>query len=83
MVTRTVQSREIPQDISILSDRVLVSTNIREISVPTDDNGEMTTAYEFTQAEYGKDEYIAYFSERDRSDIDYIAMMTDVDLEEA
>lgn len=64
MVTRTVQSGEIPQDISILSDKVLVSTNIREISVPTDDNGKMTTAYEFTQTEYGKDEYIGLLNEQ-------------------
>ena len=64
MVTRTVQSGEIPQDIRILSDKVLVATDIHEISVPTDDNNEIVTMYEYTQMEYGKDEYIALLNEQ-------------------
>ena len=64
MTTRTVQSGEIPQDIRILSDKVLVATDIHEISVPADDNGETVTMYEFKCTEYGKDEYIGLLNEQ-------------------
>ena len=80
MTTRTVQSGSYPQAVRILSDKVLMATDIHTVSQPVDDN-ETVTMYEYTQTEFSKDEYFTYLAEKERSDIDYIAMMADVDLE--
>ena len=65
MISRIVHSGERPQEIRILSDKVLVTSDIREIAVPNiGGNGEETTMYEYQQTEYGKDEYIGTLQER-------------------
>lgn len=46
-------------------------------------DGELITYFEYQSAILSHVEYLAYIAEKERSDIDYIAMMTDVDLEEA
>ena len=82
MTIKTVQSNSNPQEIRILSDKVLTATNVREVTV-SDMDGD-TTMYEDTQTEYSKDEYIAYMQNRlahNTANIDYIAMMTDVEIE--
>lgn len=80
MTTRTVQSGSYPQAVRILSDKVLTATDIHTVSQPADNN-ETATMYEYTQTEFSKDEYYMWLAEKERSDIDYIAMMADVDLE--
>ena len=82
MTTRTVQSGSYPQAVRILSDKVLTATDVKVLNIPNiGGNGEETTMYEYTQTEFTKDEYYMWIAEKERSDIDYIAMMADVDLE--
>lgn len=45
-------------------------------------DGEMQTYFEYQCAVLSKTEYNTYLEEQNRSDIDYIAMMSDIDLEE-
>lgn len=58
MITRIVQSGETPREIRILSDKVLVASEIHEVTA------DETVMYEYTQTEYGKDEYIGYMQSR-------------------
>ena len=81
MITRTVQSGVSPQEIRILADKVLTASNVREVTASDRDG---TIMYEYTQTEYTKDEYIKHMQNRlahNTANIDYIAMMTDVDLD--
>ena len=39
--------------------------------------------YEYLEATFTPIQYQSYLAEKQRSDIDYIAMMSDIDLEEA
>lgn len=58
MITRIVQSGETPQKVRILSDKVLVASEVREVTV------DETVMFEYTQTEYSKDEYIGYMQNR-------------------
>lgn len=58
MITRIVQSGETPQEVRILVDKVLVASEVREVTV------DETIMYEYTQTEYSKDEYIVYMQDR-------------------
>lgn len=65
MQKRTVQSGGMPLDTQILSDKVLINTDIKVINIPNiGGNGEETDMYEYTQIEYTKDEYIALLNEQ-------------------
>ena len=65
MQKRTVQSGGMPLNIQILSDKVLVNTDVKVINIPNiGGNGEETDMYEYTQTEYTKDEYIALLNEQ-------------------
>lgn len=65
MQIRTVQSGAMPKAVQILSDKVLVNTEVKVISIPNiGGNGEETEMYEYTQAEYTKNEYIALLNEQ-------------------
>lgn len=46
-------------------------------------DGETETYFEYQCAVLSNAEYTAYLEEQNRSNIDYIAMMSDIDLEEA
>ena len=46
------------------------------------EDGSTTTYYEYDEVALSLAEYQAYQSEKARSDIDYIAMMSDIELEE-
>lgn len=84
IIHKNVESGSYPEAVKILTDKVLVADNVRQeqrVEEFADVERESITVYIYDVTEYTKDEYIAYFSERDRSDIDYIAMMTDVELE--
>lgn len=58
MITRIAQSGEAPQEVRILSDKVLVASDAHEVTV------DETVIFEYTQTEYGKDEYIGYMQNR-------------------
>lgn len=45
-------------------------------------SGETYTYYEYLEAKVPKEEYQAHLQQQQRADIDYIAIMTGVDLEE-
>lgn len=78
MITRIAQSGETPQEIRILSDKVLVASDVHEGTV------DEAVMYEYTQTEYSKDEYIGYMQNRlahNTANLDYIAMMSDIDLD--
>jgi hypothetical protein len=61
MITRIVQSGETPQEVRILSDKVLVASDVHEVTV------DETIMYEYTQTEYSKNEYIGYIAEQAES----------------
>lgn len=58
MITRIVQSGETPQEVRILVDKVLVASDVHEVTV------DETIMFEYTQTEYSKDEYIGYMQNR-------------------
>ena len=60
---------------------VYFNRNITEVEREQPE-GDSIIMYEFETASLSQDEYKMYLIEKERSDIDYIAMMTDVDLEE-
>ena len=60
---------------------VYLHKDIREV-VREDIEGKVITMYEYLEATLTPVEYQAYVAEKQRSDIDYIAMMSDIDLEE-
>ena len=65
MQIRTVQSGAMPKDIRILSDKVLIASDIKTLQIPNiGGNGEETEMYEYTQTEYTKDEYIGLLNEQ-------------------
>lgn len=47
-----------------------------------DADGETVTYYEYQSAVLSKAEYNMYLTEKLQSDVDFLAMMTDVDMEE-
>ena len=47
-----------------------------------DTDGETVTYYEYQSAVLSKAEYNMYLTEKLQSDVDFLAMMTDVDMEE-
>ena len=65
---------------------VYVHTDIHEVEVPDHDDPEQThIEYEYHEYTYDKDEYIELMSnneEKMNSDILYIAMMSDIDLDD-
>ena len=73
----TAQSDARPEEIDINSSKVYVyiRRNIKEISVE-DENGDSVTRYEFEETKVDKVAY-SFFAPQ----IDYLAMMTDVDLD--
>ena len=65
-----------PQPIVIDEYSVWVNTDIEEIEI-TDEQG-ISIEYEFNQAQYTKDEFIL----KTHADMEYIAMMSEVDFDE-
>ena len=62
---------------------VYIRKDVQEIQVKTDisdENSETVTMYEYDEAKLTKPEYQSYLMEQQQSQIDYIAMMTDVEL---
>ena len=53
----------------------------RNVEEKTDENDNVY--YEYDECKLTKAEYQAYLLEKQRADIDYIALMSDIDLEEA
>ena len=73
-----------PLEVDIVSSPTSIYLAKNIVEKQRDDmNGELTTYFEYQSAILSHVEYLAYIAEKERSDIDYIAMMTDVDLEEA
>ena len=65
---------------------VYVHDNIREIEETDEDTGETYTVWEYHEVQYDKDEYIALMAtklEEQASYIDYISMMSDIELPES
>jgi len=60
---------------------VYLRKDIREV-VREDTEGNTVNMYEYLEAAFTPIEYQAYVAEKQRSDIDYLAMMSDIDLEE-
>jgi len=65
MKTYTAQSGSAPQEIRILSDKVLVTSDVKTLRIPDiGGNGEETEMYEYTVHEYTKDEYIKLIQDK-------------------
>ena len=59
---------------------VYLNRNIHEVQRTIDEK--TITMWEYETAKLSNEEFQSFLIEKERSDIDYIAMMTDVDLEE-
>lgn len=79
-----------PELVDIVSSKttVYLRKNIIEKERMNEETGESTPYYEYDEAKLTKEEYQEYLKEleivdiqKQRADIDYIALMTDVDLE--
>lgn len=63
MIKRVTQSREYPQNIKILLDKVLIATNVHEIIISDIDNND-SVMYEYDMIEYSNKEYTKIISEQ-------------------
>ena len=80
---RKVQSAAQPNELDTISSQTTVYLRKNIIAkTTTDENGETLTYYEYDECKLTKAEYQAYLLEKQRADIDYIALMSDIDLEE-
>lgn len=86
------KSTEYPELIDTTSSKVVVylRKNVVEKQVKDEITGDTRTIYEYDEAKLTKEEYKQYLEElsildieQQRADIDYIAFMTGVDLEES
>lgn len=77
------ESTDRPLDVDEVSSptSVYLAKNIAE-KQREDTDGETYTYFEFQSATLSKTEYNIYLTEKLQSDVDYLAMMTDVDMEE-
>ena len=80
MINKGIVRGSAQQSIPLIIDKdtVYVHTNIHTVEV--DDMGETRIEHEYNEVQYAKDEYIELVTEQSKSDIDYIAIMTGVDL---
>ena len=80
MINKGTVRGSVQQAIPLIIDKdtVYVHTNIHNIEV--DDMRETRIEHEYNEVQYAKDEYIELVTEQSKSDIDYIAIMTGVDL---
>lgn len=74
-----VQSAVKPLEIDDTSSQTVTYLH-KDIVEKTDDKG--NTYYEYDEIKLTKAEYQKYLIEKQRADIDYIALMADIDLEE-
>lgn len=77
------ESTEMPLEIDMTSSSVYnyVRRNIEPHKV-TDDNGETHTVYQYEEMKVPKESWAVYEkTEKNSSDIDYIAIMSDITLE--
>ena len=79
---KKAQSAEQPNELDTISSQttVYLRKNIVE-KTTTDENGDKSTYYEYDECKLTKTEYRAYLLEKQRADIDYIALMSGVDLD--
>ena len=65
MKTYTAQSGATPQEIRILSDKVLITSDVKTLQIPDiGGNGEEPEMYEYTVHEYSKNEYIGILQDK-------------------
>ena len=65
MKTYTAQSGAMPQNIRILTDKVLITSDMKTLQIPDiGGNGDETEMYEYTIHEYTKDEYIGILQDK-------------------
>ena len=78
-----VESTDRPLDVDEVSSStsVYLAKNIVE-KQREDKDGETVTYYEYQSAVLSKAEYNMYLTEKLQSDVDFLAMMTDVDMED-
>lgn len=65
---------------------VYVHDNIREVEVTDEDTENTYTVWEYHEVQYDKDEYIALMDAKgnqNTANIDYLAMMSDIELPES
>ena len=81
---KKAQSTVVPDEVDTTSSKttVYLRKNIVEKETTNEASGETSTTYEYDECQMTKAEYQAYLTEKQRADIDYIALMTGVDLEE-
>ena len=81
---KKAQSTVVPDEVDTTSSKttVYLRKNIVEKETTNEASGETYATYEYDECQMTKAEYQAYLTEKQRADIDYIALMTGVDLEE-
>lgn len=75
----TIRPAEI--DIKSSPTTVYLRKDIREV-IREDTEGNAVNMYEYLETAFTPIQYQSYLAEKQRSDIDYIAMLSDIDLEE-
>lgn len=81
---KKTQSKIYPELIDATSSKkvVYLRKDISEKQRTDELTGQIYTYYEYLEAKVPKEEYQAHLQQQQRADIDYIALMTGVDLEE-
>ena len=78
MIKQKSESTVYPLPIQKDTNRVYVHSNV--VEVERESMGETVTMYQYDEDVYSYEEYLDMVSEQNRADIDYVAIMTGVDL---
>ena len=78
MIKQKSESTVYPLPIQKDTNRVYVHSNV--VEVERESMGETVTIYQYDEDVHSYEEYLDMVSEQNRADIDYVAIMTEVEL---
>lgn len=81
MIKRISESLEYPLEFDVKSSKTTVYVRENIKSKTQDNNGEKSTVYIFDEFQYTKEEYLELLVKKNKANLDYLSIMTGVDLD--
>lgn len=81
MIKRISESLEYPLELDVTSSKTTVYVRENIKSKTQDNNGEKSTVYIFDEFQYTKEEYLELLVKKNKANLDYLSIMTGVDLD--
>lgn len=81
MIKRISESLEYPLELDDRSSKTTVYVRKNIKSKTQDNNGEKSTVYIFDEFQYTKEEYLELLVKKNKANLDYLSIMTGVDLD--